>query len=533
METRVWGVNIDKVWNGIKYRDWCLVNNNVVSDLKRVWIVFYASQVQLQVLGVGESLRLLWDAMFRIGSDLREPWFVQGHFNMVLRENERQGGQGVDLMAANEFEQCLTDSCLLEMPVRGNFFTWTNYQSVGDRIWSKIDRCVANLEEMDSFPGLYYEVLDSGISDHLPLIVELKMFDGSKKKAFRYYNMWRLHLSYEGLEEGVVSEVTEATQSFFRTGKLVKQFCSTTLTIIPKNASPQSLNDYRPIACCTLQDYSNVITSSLAHVLPSLISPLQSAFVVGRLITNNILMAHELVQNYHKVLLELLCAVKIDIREAYDSMNLDFLEELLSGFCFPYKKEGIVAGRPVSPLLFVLVMEVLYRLLSDTPDRFRFHRECEAMKLNHLCFADDLFLFNMGDDFLVRWMKAQLDGFYGFSGLQVSNAKSSIFFNGGHAGLKRIIVGSCGFREGELSVRYLGVSLISTKLKKEHCFCLAFILSKVVIKLIDAKCRSFLWTRLENSRKSLVAWKSVYRLKREGGLEVIDLVIWNKAAVGK
>ena len=46
-------------------------------------------------------------------------------------------------------------------------------------------------------------------------------------------------------------------------------------------------------------------------------------------------------------------------------------------------------------------------------------------------------------------------------------------------------------------------------------------------------CRSFLWASNIDSRKANVAWKDVCFPKREGGLGIKDLAIWNKAAIGK
>lgn len=114
--------------------------------------------------------------------------------------------------------------------------------------------------------------------------------------------------------------------------------------------------------------------------------------------------------------------MKIDLSKAYDIINWEFLDKVLIGFGFPVKfkdwimecvcstsfsvncneaiyghfagKKGIRQGDHVSPLLFVMVIEYFSRLMSmvvDLPD-FRYHPLCKNLKLNHLCFADDLMI---------------------------------------------------------------------------------------------------------------------------------------------
>lgn len=69
----------------------------------------------------------------------------------------------------------------------------------------------------------------------------------------------------------------------------------------------------------------------------------------------------------------------------------------LEGFFFP-GKQGLWQGDPISPLLFVLCMEYFTRRINkDAAQDFTYHKYCLEMKLNHRCFADDLFVFSNGD----------------------------------------------------------------------------------------------------------------------------------------
>ncbi|XP_070035530.1 uncharacterized protein [Nicotiana tomentosiformis] len=61
-----------------------------------------------------------------------------------------------------------------------------------------------------------------------------------------------------------------------------------------------------------------------------------------------------------------------------------------------------------------------------------------------------------------------------------------------------------------------------------------FMLPKKITKLIEAICRSFLWTGNNNiSKKALLAWEKVCQPRSAGGFNVMDIGLWNKAAVSK
>lgn len=74
-----------------------------------------------------------------------------------------------------------------------------------------------------------------------------------------------------------------------------------------------------------------VLSNRLKSILPEIISPNQSAFVPGQMITDNILIAYELthhLQNKRRVN-DGYVALKLDMSKAYDRVELSFLEKMM------------------------------------------------------------------------------------------------------------------------------------------------------------------------------------------------------------
>ena len=95
--------------------------------------------------------------------------------------------------------------------------------------------------------------------------------------------------------EVVGSAITREIQSFFVEGTLPHSINSTHIRLILKIKSPKAVSDYRPIALCNVyyKVISKLLSIRLKHVLQEVISENQSAFVPGRIISDNVLITHE------------------------------------------------------------------------------------------------------------------------------------------------------------------------------------------------------------------------------------------------
>jgi hypothetical protein len=119
--------------------------------------------------------------------------------------------------------------------------------------------------------------------------------------------------------------VTQAVLDFLNRGSLPDSVNRTTLVLIPKIKNPQEMKHFRPISLC-----SKVLAIRLRLFLDEIISEEQSAFVPGRLIIDNVLIAYECT---HYVLRKKgksgACAIKLDMAKAYDRVEWEYLRSIM------------------------------------------------------------------------------------------------------------------------------------------------------------------------------------------------------------
>ncbi|XP_074306147.1 uncharacterized protein LOC141641381 [Silene latifolia] len=665
----------------------------------------------------------LWEFLKQVATNCTDPWLWLGDFNTVLSPVERLGGNTTEI-EMEQFQECVSLCCMDDISATGALYTWSNKQAASDRVYSRLDRAMGNLEWMAMYGDYIAHFHPEGLFDHCPCTVVHRRADLGGKRNFKYFNMWgtsaefkpsvlqvwrrsfpgtkmfgvikklkalkpvlkrlnttcfsdientttiaslaltkiqqalvdnpedlnliqqeldlakdlreltvardsflsqkaKIQWSIEGdlntayfhqaikkrtmmnkvfqiededgrlctegadiqmafldyyqsllgshtqtlsVQKHVVTggpccteehwlilaqpvtmeevkqcifsipngkspgpdgyssqfykdawdiigdEVGAAVINFFEAGRLLNQINSTVITLIPKIDRPTSVKHFRPISCCNVlyKAISKVMCNRLARILPDIISRNQGAFVKGRSILENILICQDLVRMYNRGMVSPRCMFKLDLQKAYDSIEWQFVDQMLEALNFPehfrklimlcittpsytlnlngshfgyfHGKRGLRQGDPISPLIFCICMEYLTRVMEYATRRwyFRYHPLCKSLKLTHLLFADDLLMFCKGDIRSIMLLLRALSTFSATSGLKVNAAKSEVVFNGVPSDVRMDVVQVSGFQQGVLPFKYLGVPIQPGRLSKADC---NILLDKVVHKI--------------------------------------------------
>ena len=341
----------------------------------------------------------------------------------------------------------------------------------------------------ESAAGLVAPVTEEEMLSALRALPNYKVFgpDGFTKKFF--IAAWPL----------VGKEFIVSVQFFFLFGFLTTGINATILSLIPKSVEPKTMKDYRPIACYNLiyNVISKVLDRRLNTVLPAAIEVNETAFIKGRLLLENVLLASELVNGYHRTSNSNRSTIKFDISKAFDTVKWYFLTYVLQDMGLPLQfilwirvcistaafsvsvngslegfftnARGIRQGCSLSPYLYVILNNVLSKMLNKAAEdkQFGYHPQCKDVKLTHLCFADDILIFTDGSVGSLRGVLKVMEQFAKISGLHINASKSYLFATGLNLDPLLSEAMRLGIKVGSLPVRYLGMPLTTKALTKQ------------------------------------------------------------------
>uniref|UniRef100_A0A2N9GDA6 Reverse transcriptase domain-containing protein n=1 Tax=Fagus sylvatica TaxID=28930 RepID=A0A2N9GDA6_FAGSY len=356
-------------------------------------------------------------------------------------------------------------------------------------------------------------------------------------------------LFYQKFWHIVGPDVTNAILDFFKTGHLLKSVNYTHISLIPKTKSPDVMTQFRPISLCNVlhKIISKVLANQLKKVLIHVISENQSAFVLGRLITDNILVAfealHYLKTKRHGKTAHMV--VKLDMSKAYDRVEWGFIRIMMLKMGFN-ESSGQLRGLSI----------------------------CRGGPIiSHLFFADDSLLFCRATVAESQALTAILDIYEKASGQKLNYEKTSLFFSSNtHPDMHHAICTELQTTStGDLG-KYLGLPPIIGRRKKQAFMEIKHKVAKklqgwkgkllsqvgreILIKsvaqaipvftmscfqLLDSLCKEinsmvgrFWWGQKETKRKiHWQKWSSLCRKKIDGGIGFRDLATFNQALLAK
>lgn len=192
----------------------------------------------------------------------------------------------------------------------------------------------------------------------------------------------------------IQQDFVSAIQSFFKTGKFLGEVNATIITLIPKVKKPSIMGEFRPISCCKIiyKCITKFPANRMKPCLNDVASGSHKTFISNRSLSENVLLAQELVKNYH--------SEKSDLMKAYDTVHWEFILHCLKATGVPDRfvdwvkvcittpnfsaafngslagslggEKGLRQGDSLSPsFLFVLAKEVFSSLMQQSVQEHR------------------------------------------------------------------------------------------------------------------------------------------------------------------
>ncbi|GKB85330.1 RNA-directed DNA polymerase, eukaryota [Tanacetum coccineum] len=401
----------------------------------------------------------------------------------------------------------------------------------------------------------------------------------------------------------IENDVFAAVNYFFTFGDIPKGCNACFIALIPKVHDANLVKDFRPISLIgsIYKIIAKILANRLVGVLGDIVNEVQSAFISDRQILDGPFILNEVIQ-WCKSKKKQSLIFKVDFEKAYDSVRWDFLDDVLKKFGFGNKWcdwiqkclrssrgsiiingspteefqffKGLKQGDPLSPFLFILIMESLHLSFQSVVDvgLFKGIHLSPLVNLSHMFYADDAVFVGQWCDDNINTLVHVLECFFRASGLRINMSKSKIM--GVNVGDDKIKVAASklgclilntpftylGTKVGGNMSRVQAWTKIIDKVKSRlsnwklkslsiggRLTLLKSVLGSIPIfhmsifkvpltvlrSLESIRCQFFNGHELKSNKSSWVKWNSVLAAKEKGGLGVSSLFALNRALLMK
>nr|GEX92775.1 RNA-directed DNA polymerase, eukaryota [Tanacetum cinerariifolium] len=274
---------------------------------------------------------------------------------------------------------------------------------------------------------------------------------------------------------------------FFEHGFFATGCNSSFVTLIPKTLDPKLVSKFRPISLIgsLYKVVTKILATRLSFVISDLNSNVQTAFLPNRQILDGPFTTNEILARCkHKN--QQAMFFKVNFAKAYDSIQWDYLDDVLNAFGFgsrwrswiqgslnsgkasvlvngsptsKFQYRGLKQGDPLAPFLFILIMESLYLSFNRAVEAgiFTGLQIDDALTISHLFYADNVI-------FIGKWSKEKLKGilnilncFSLLSGMTINLKKSHILGLGIRGSTVSEAAASLGCLVMKTPFNYLGI----------------------------------------------------------------------------